>query len=154
MKFLFLLLAVSVAALASSCSSVPKQEPVVCVPEDPAKSEAAERDGLDRNYIACVIERDSIGKARACYESTFTDPGYTVEPIRTMTKFQIDVDGHVTKAETVASRGGDKLPKCVNEVMKSLSFAKPFGNVPVKVSYPFMFKRSNTGSTESIFDNF
>lgn len=155
---LIALFAIALLALTSACSTTSRQieEAAVCTPANPDSSLESERDGLDRDYIACVINRDAVSPARTCYENTFTEPGYTTDPVRVITKFQIGVDGHVTNSDATSDRGGDSLPKCVKAAMKNLNFAKPFGSVPVKVSYPFVFKRSglSSGGRETIWDNF
>lgn len=153
MKLSALPLAAILLFFANACTSTPKSEPLVCVSKGPDASSQAEIEGLDRDHIACVINRDAMGKARRCYEAMLEQPGATNEPIRVLTRFRIEPSGLVERAESESPAGTEKLAACVTATMRTLKFEKPFGNTPVKVVYPFSFRRSSDGGRETIFDN-
>jgi hypothetical protein len=127
-----------------------KREPRVCKQPPPEK---LGDEGLDRDYIACIIERDAMYEARDCYEATFKEPGYTPEPVRITTKFTIGPDGNVTTSTAESDKASEPFKACVAKTMKALVFTKPYGGKDVKISYPFLFKRTTNGKPDSIFDN-
>ena len=141
------------AAVGISCASKPAEQKQICEPQSPSNSQEAEEGGLDRDYIACILNRDAIGNIRRCYESTFGDKGYTSAPVHIMTRFQIDTDGKVRKVEAESPTASEKLKACAAKTVQDLNFAKPFGNVPVKVAYPWQLRRAEGNNLESIFDN-
>ena len=109
----------------------------------PLGREALVEGGLDRDLIADVINRH-MGQFRFCYEQGLQGtPGLAG---RVAVRFTIGSNGQVKTAgidNTTMNSG--MVESCVVSRMKSLKFPLPEGGVDVKVSYPFMFRRTGQG---------
>ncbi|RYZ68365.1 MAG: AgmX/PglI C-terminal domain-containing protein [Proteobacteria bacterium] len=109
----------------------------------PLGREALVEGGLDRDLIADVINRN-MGQFRFCYEQGLqSSPGLAG---RVAVKFTIGSNGRVTSAGLDNSTMNSGMVEgCVVSRMRSLKFPLPEGGVSVKVSYPFMFRRTGQG---------
>ncbi|MEK7358025.1 MAG: AgmX/PglI C-terminal domain-containing protein, partial [Bdellovibrionota bacterium] len=109
----------------------------------PLGREALVEGGLDRDLIADVINRN-MGQFRFCYEQ-----GLQGEPSlagRIAIRFTIGGNGAVRTAGVDNSTlNSSMVEQCVVNRMRSLKFPLPQGGVDVKVSYPFMFRRTGQG---------
>jgi TonB family protein len=109
----------------------------------PLGREALVEGGLDRDLIADVINRN-MGQFRFCYEQ-----GLQGEPSlagRVAIRFTIGGNGSVKTAGVDNSTlNSNMVEQCVVQRMRSLKFPLPQGGVDVKVSYPFMFRRTGQG---------
>lgn len=109
----------------------------------PLGREALVEGGLDRDLIADVINRH-MGQFRFCYEQ-----GLQSSPSlagRVAVRFTIGGNGRVTTAGLDNSTmNSSMVENCVVSRMRSLKFPLPEGGVSVKVSYPFMFRRTGQG---------
>lgn len=109
----------------------------------PLGREALVEGGLDRDLIADVINRH-MGQFRFCYEQGLQGtPGLAG---RVAVKFTIGANGTVTAAGIDnTTMNSSMVESCVVNRMRSLKFPLPEGGVSVKVSYPFMFRRTGQG---------
>lgn len=109
----------------------------------PLGREALVEGGLDRDLIADVINRH-MGQFRFCYEQGLqSTPGLAG---RVAVRFTIGANGRVSTAGLDNSTmNSDQVENCVVSRMRSLKFPLPEGGVSVKVSYPFMFRRTGQG---------
>ena len=109
----------------------------------PLGREALIEGGLDRDLIADVINRN-MGQFRFCYEQ-----GLQGEPAlagRVAIRFTIGGNGTVRTAGVENTTINSKMvEECVVSRMRSLKFPLPQGGVDVKVTYPFMFRRTGKG---------
>lgn len=109
----------------------------------PLGSEATVAQGLDRDQIAAVINRN-LGQVRFCYEQ-----GLQSEPSlngRVSVDFTIGGNGLV-KAASVgnSSLNAKGVEDCIVLRLKTWKFPLPDGGVDVKVSYPFVLRRTGQG---------
>lgn len=109
----------------------------------PLGREALVDGGLDRDLIADVINRH-MGQFRFCYEQGLQGtPGLAG---RVAVRFTIGSNGQVTTAGIDnTTMNSSMVESCVVNRMRSLKFPLPEGGVTVKVSYPFMFRRTGQG---------
>ena len=109
----------------------------------PLGREALVEGGLDRDLIADVINRH-MGQFRFCYEQGLQGtPGLAG---RIAVRFVIGAQGQVrTAGIDNSTMNSSMVESCVVNRMKSLKFPLPEGGVDVKVSYPFMFRRTGQG---------
>jgi hypothetical protein len=109
----------------------------------PLGREALVEGGLDRDLIADVINRH-MGQFRFCYEQGLQGtPGLAG---RVAVRFTIGSNGQVkTAGIDNTTMNSSMVESCVVSRMKSLKFPLPEGGVDVKVSYPFMFRRTGQG---------
>ena len=101
----------------------------------------ANPDGVDRDDILCAMERDVVPKARECYEVILhsEDPDYTQ---RVITRFELAPMG---KAQGITIEPADVRPKfatCISDALGAAQFPTHTSAKPVKVLYPFLFRRS------------
>ncbi|MCB0357100.1 MAG: AgmX/PglI C-terminal domain-containing protein [Bdellovibrionales bacterium] len=105
----------------------------------PLNEEALIEGGLDRSQIDAVIKRN-IGQITYCYER-----GLQKEPQlsgRVAIRFIIAPSGSVSLAKVHNSSLKSKsVEGCMVAKLKSWTFPKPYGNVNVKVTYPFSLRR-------------
>lgn len=109
----------------------------------PLGQEASVATGLDRDQIADVINRN-IGQVRFCYEQGLqSSPGLNG---RVSVDFTIGGDGLVKAASVGNTSLNSKLVEdCIVMRLKTWKFPLPQGGVDVKVSYPFMLRRTGQG---------
>jgi TonB family protein len=109
----------------------------------PLGREALVEGGLDRDLIADVINRH-MGQFRFCYEQGLqSTPGLAG---RVAVRFTIGANGRVKSAGIDnTTMNSSMVESCVVSRMRSLKFPLPEGGVDVKVSYPFMFRRTGQG---------
>ncbi len=109
----------------------------------PLGAEAAVASGLDRDQIAAVINRN-LGQVRFCYEQ-----GLQGSPDlngRVAVDFTIGGNGLVKLAGIESSSMKSKaVEDCILMRLKTWKFPLPDGGVDVKVTYPFMLRRSGQG---------
>lgn len=105
--------------------------------------EATVATGLDRDQIAAVINRN-LGQVRFCYEQGLQgDPNLNG---RVAVDFVIGGKGAVTAANVASSSLNSKaIEDCIVLRLKSWKFPLPQGGVDVKVSYPFVLRRTGQG---------
>lgn len=105
--------------------------------------EATVDSGLDRDAIAAVINRN-LGQVRFCYEQGLQgDPSLNG---RVAVGFTIGGNGAVKVANVENSSLNSKLIEdCILLRLKSWKFPLPQGGVDVKVSYPFVLRRTGQG---------
>lgn len=105
--------------------------------------EASVDSGLDRDAIAAVINRN-LGQVRFCYEQGLqSDPNLSG---RVSVDFVIGGNGMVKSAAVGNTTLNSKLIEdCILLRMKSWKFPFPQGGVDVKVSYPFVLRRTGQG---------
>lgn len=109
----------------------------------PLGREALVDGGLDRDLIADVINRH-MGQFRFCYEQGLQ--GTPALAGRIAVRFTIGANGQVTTAGIDnTTMNSSMVESCVVNRMRSLKFPLPEGGVTVKVSYPFMFRRTGQG---------
>ncbi len=105
--------------------------------------EASVDTGLDRDQIAAVINRN-LGQVRFCYEQ-----GLQGSPDlngRVAVDFTIGGNGIVKAASVGNSSLNSKIVEdCILLRLKSWKFPLPQGGVDVKVSYPFVLRRTGQG---------
>lgn len=105
--------------------------------------EAVFDSGLDRDQIAAVINRN-LGQVRFCYEQ-----GLQGSPDlngRVAVDFVIGGNGAVKTASVANTSLNSKLVEdCILLRLKSWKFPLPQGGVDVKVSYPFVLRRTGQG---------
>jgi len=103
------------------------------------EEEALIEGGLDKDQIAAIINRH-IGQIIYCYEK-----GLQVEPHlsgRVAVKFVINGGGQVhTAAVSNSSLRSANVEGCILGKLRLWKFPKPYGNVNVKVTYPFVLRR-------------
>jgi hypothetical protein len=106
-------------------------------------NEASVATGLDRDQIAEVIQRN-IGQVRFCYEQ-----GLQGNPSlngRVAMDFTINKNGQVSEASVANSTINNKMIEdCIGLRLKSWKFPLPQGGVDVKVTYPFVLRRTGQG---------
>jgi len=105
--------------------------------------EATVATGLDRDQIAAVINRN-LGQVRFCYEQGLQgDPNLNG---RVAVDFTIGANGMVSAANVGNSSLNSKMIEdCIVLRLKSWKFPLPMGGVDVKVSYPFVLRRTGQG---------
>lgn len=109
----------------------------------PLGAEASVAQGLDRDQIAAVINRNQ-GQIRFCYEQ-----GLQSDPTlggRVAVDFTIGGNGLV-KAASVANTTlkSQTVEECILMRLKTWKFPLPEGGADVRVSYPFTLRRSGQG---------
>ncbi len=106
----------------------------------PLGREAIIEGGLDRDLISGVIDRN-MGQIRFCYEQALqADPGLAG---RVAIAFVIGANGQVKAASVENSTVNSKqVEECIVLRLRSWRFPLPNGGVDVKVSYPFVLRRS------------
>lgn len=109
----------------------------------PLGAEASVAQGLDRDQIAAVINRNQ-GQIRFCYEQ-----GLQSDPTlggRVAVDFTIGGNGLV-KAVGVANSTlkSQTVEECILMRLRTWKFPLPEGGVDVRVSYPFTLRRSGQG---------
>ncbi len=109
----------------------------------PLGAEASVAKGLDKDQIAAVINRN-LGQVRFCYEQGLQgDAGLNG---RVAVGFSIGGNGLVQAAQVESSTLNSKVVEdCLVLRLKSWKFPLPEGGVVVKVSYPFVLRRSGQG---------
>ncbi len=109
----------------------------------PLGAEATVAQGLDRDQIAAVINRN-LGQVRFCYEQALqSDP--TVKG-RVSVDFTIGGNGLVKAAGIENTTLNAKaVEDCIVLRLKTWKFPLPEGGVDVKVTYPFVLRRSGQG---------
>ncbi len=109
----------------------------------PLVSEASIDGGLDRSTIADVINRN-IGQIRFCYEQGLQ--GDSSLHGRVAVGFTIDSNGVVRTAKIDnTSLNSRTVEDCIVLRLRSWKFPLPEGGKDVKVSYPFVLKRTGQG---------
>ncbi|MES2964566.1 MAG: AgmX/PglI C-terminal domain-containing protein, partial [Bdellovibrionota bacterium] len=109
----------------------------------PLGREALVEGGLDRDLIADVINRN-MGQFRFCYEQALQ--GEPSLAGRVAIRFTIGGNGTVRTAGVENSTLNSSMAEqCVVNRMRSLKFPLPQNGVDVKVTYPFMFRRTGQG---------
>lgn len=109
----------------------------------PLGKEAIVGGGLDKDLIAAVINRN-LGQVRFCYEQGLQgDPALAG---RVAVGFTIGGNGTVKIADVENTSLNSKLVEdCILLRLKTWKFPLPEGGVDVKVSYPFVLRRSSNG---------
>ena len=109
----------------------------------PLGREAIIEGGLDRDLISDVINRN-MGQIRFCYEQGLQgDPGLAG---RVAIAFVIGNNGQVKTAAVDNTTVNSKVVEdCIVLRLRSWKFPLPTGGVDVKVSYPFVLRRSGQG---------
>lgn len=109
----------------------------------PLGQEATVASGLDRDQIAEVIQRNS-GQVRFCYEQALqSDPSLNG---RIAVDFTIGGNGLVKAAGIENTTMNSKsVEDCIVLRLRSWKFPLPKGGVDVKVSYPFVLRRTGQG---------
>ncbi len=99
--------------------------------------------GLDRDQIAEVINRN-LGQIRFCYEQGLQgDPRLNG---RVAVDFTIGGNGLVKSASVENTTLNSKMVEdCITMRVKSWKFPIPQGKVDVKVTYPFVLRRTGQG---------
>lgn len=106
-------------------------------------SEATTGGGLDRDAIAAVINRN-LGQVRFCYEQGLQ--GSPALAGRVAIGFTIGGNGMVKVAGVDNSSLGSKIVEdCIVARLKGWKFPLPENGVDVKVSYPFVLRRTGQG---------
>lgn len=109
----------------------------------PLGAEATVAKGLDRDQIAGVINRN-LGQVRFCYEQGLQ--GNASLSGRVSVDFTIAGNGMVKAAQIESTTLNAKsIEDCIVMRLKSWKFPLPEGGVDVKVSYPFVLRRSGQG---------
>ncbi|MFN7730039.1 MAG: AgmX/PglI C-terminal domain-containing protein [Bdellovibrio sp.] len=109
----------------------------------PLGAEASVAQGLDRDQIAAVINRNQ-GQIRFCYEQGLQSDAALNG--RVAVDFTIGGNGMVKEAGVANSTLKAKtVEDCIVMRLKSWKFPLPDGGVDVKVSYPFTLRRSGQG---------
>ena len=109
----------------------------------PLANEASIDGGLDRDLIAAVINKN-LGQIRFCYEQGLQGtPGLAG---RVAVGFVIGASGNVTSTQIENTTLNSKVVEdCISLRLKSWKFPLPPNGAEVKVSYPFVFRRSGQG---------
>ena len=109
----------------------------------PLGAEAIEGGGLDTSLIADVINRN-LGQIRFCYEQGLQgDPALAG---RVAVKFVIGGNGAVKTALVDSTSLNSKLVEdCILLRLRTWKFPLPAGGSDVKVSYPFVLRRTGQG---------
>jgi hypothetical protein len=109
----------------------------------PLGAEAIEGGGLDSSLIADVINRN-LGQIRFCYEQGLQgDPALAG---RVAVKFVIGGNGAVKTALVDSTTLNSKLVEdCILLRLRTWKFPLPAGGSDVKVSYPFVLRRTGQG---------
>lgn len=109
----------------------------------PLGREAIIQGGLDRDLIADVINKN-IGQIRFCYEQ-----GLQSEPSlngRVAVAFTINGNGQVSAASVANTTLNARIVEdCIVLRLRGWKFPLPDGGVDVKVTYPFVLRRSGQG---------
>ena len=109
----------------------------------PLSSEASVGGGLDKDLIGAVIAKN-LGQIRFCYEQ-----GLQLEPSlhgRVAVDFTIDGSGIVKIANVQSSSLNSKqVEDCMLMRLRSWKFPLPENGKDVKVSYPFVLRRTGQG---------
>ncbi len=106
-------------------------------------AEATSGGGLDRDAIAAVIQRN-IGQVRFCYEQALQ--GAPELNGRVAMDFVIGGNGVVKSASVGSTTLNSKaVEECITMRLKSWKFPLPENGVDVKVSYPFVLRRTGQG---------
>jgi len=109
----------------------------------PIEREALIEGGLDRDQINEVIQRH-LGEVRYCYEQGLQ--GQPELSGRVAVRFLINGRGIVNQAGiSRTSLRSDSVESCILQRLKSWKFPEPRGGVNVKVTYPFLLKRTSQG---------
>jgi hypothetical protein len=105
--------------------------------------EASVESGLDRDQIAAVINKN-LGQVRFCYEQGLQgDPNLNG---RVAVGFTIGGNGLVKTAGIDSTTMNSKIIEdCIMMRLKTWQFPLPQGGVDVKVSYPFVLRRTGQG---------
>ena len=110
---------------------------------EPVEREAMIEGGLDRDQINEVIQRH-IGEVRFCYEQGLQ--GRPELSGRVTMRFLINGRGSVATANVArTSLRSDSVESCITQRLKAWKFPEPRGGVTVKVSYPFLLRRTSQG---------
>lgn len=105
--------------------------------------EANVASGLDRDQIAEVIQRN-IGQVRFCYEQGLQ--GNPALSGRVAMNFVINKAGQVSTADVANTTINNKvIEDCLMMRLKSWKFPLPQGGVEVKVTFPFVLRRTGQG---------
>jgi hypothetical protein len=109
----------------------------------PLGAEADVAQGLDRDQIAAVINRN-LGQVRFCYEQGLQSDASLNG--RVSIGFTIGGNGLVKSAQIDNTTLNAKaVEECLLLRLKTWKFPLPEGGVDVKVSYPFVLRRSGQG---------
>ncbi len=106
----------------------------------PVASETEVGGGLDQALVADVVAKN-IGQIRFCYEQGLQkSPGISG---RVAVDWTIGANGTVRAIGVKhSSLHSSQVEKCIIKKMKAWHFPLPKGGVDVKVSYPFLLKRT------------
>ncbi|OFZ15944.1 MAG: hypothetical protein A2Z20_10850 [Bdellovibrionales bacterium RBG_16_40_8] len=109
----------------------------------PLSEEPLVEGGLDQDQINAVIQ-SHIGQVVNCYER-----GLQSKPSlsgRVAVKFVIGPAGGVNSAHVShTSLDSRNVESCIVNKLRGWRFPRPFGNVSVRVTYPFVLKRLSQG---------
>lgn len=109
----------------------------------PLGQEASVAKGLDKDMIAAVIQKN-IGQVRFCYEQGLQSDAKLNG--RVAIDFTIGGNGLVKVAGIESTTINSKMIEdCLVMRLKTWKFPLPEGGVDVKVSYPFVLRRSGQG---------
>lgn len=109
----------------------------------PLGAEANVAQGLDRDQIAAVINRN-LGQVRFCYEQGLQSDAALNG--RVSVDFVIGGNGLVKAANIGGTSLNSKaVEECLVLRLKTWKFPLPEGGVDVKVSYPFVLRRTGQG---------
>lgn len=109
----------------------------------PLGQEASVAKGLDKDMIAAVINKN-LGQVRFCYEQGLQSDAKLSG--RVAIDFTIGGNGMVKVAGVESTTLNAKMVEdCLVMRLKTWKFPLPEGGVDVKVSYPFVLRRSGQG---------
>jgi hypothetical protein len=109
----------------------------------PLGQEASVAKGLDKDMIAAVIQKN-LGQVRFCYEQGLQSDAKLSG--RVAIDFTIGGNGLVKTAGVENTTLNSKMIEdCLVMRLKTWKFPLPEGGVDVKVSYPFVLRRSGQG---------
>ena len=109
----------------------------------PLGAEASVAKGLDKDQIAAVINRN-LGQVRFCYEQGLQSNAALNG--RVVAGFTIGGNGLVKVADVENTTLNSKaVEDCLIMRLKSWKFPLPEGGVDVKVSFPFVLRRTGQG---------